>query len=195
MAIVLTSFALNQVRVPFTKPPDMVRQFTAMPRATLAFINSGGVLPAKPLNDQQKIQFSIILPTTFAYRLIGVGVNVQEDLVDAWERNGELQITNGMRGQPLGITTRHPMESIFGTTFSAITGNLNFFFRDRVMPTFIIQSLKQNVAAGLDFRFGNDAAAASAAGVVNFFAFLYEYDIEQVQNYPPLVPQLTYAIA
>ncbi len=195
MAIVLTAFATAFTRVPFLKPPDSIRQFTAIPRATVAFITNAGVLPLKPINDQQKIQFAPILPTTFAYRLISAGVNVQLGASDDWNQQGELQITNAMRGQELGLTTRHTMDSNNGSTFSTITGNLNYFFPPMQMPTFVLQSLRQNVAAALDFRFGNDAAAASAAGVVNFFCFLYEYDIEQVQAYPPLIPQLTYAIA
>lgn len=195
MAIVLTAFATEFTRVPFLKPPDLVRQLTALPRATVAIITSGGVLPLKPMSDQQKIQFAPTLPTTFAYRLISAGVNVQLGASDDWNVQGELQITNAMRGQPLGITTRHTMTSNNGSTFATITGNVNYFFEPNQMPTFVLQSLRNNVAPILDFRFGNDAVAASAAGVVNFFCFLYEYDIEQVQAYPPLVPTLTYAIA
>lgn len=195
MAIVLTGFQTNFVRVPFIKPPDLARMVTAIPRAVVWFINNAGTLPAKPLNDQQKIQFTNLLPLQFAYRLINAGVNVQVQQSDDWNINGEVIISNSMRGQPLGVSTRHSMEGKVGSTFATITGNINYFFSPQTMPTFVVQSIRQNTQAGLDFRFGNDAAAAATAGVVNFFAYYYEYDIEQVQMFPPLVPALTYAIA
>jgi len=195
MAIVLTGFPSNFVRVPFLKPPDMVRMQTAIPRAVVWFVTTLGVLPAKPLNDQQKIQFSTLLPLTFAYRMIGANINVQQDNTDDWNVNGECKISNSMRGQPLGTNTNHGMESQNGSTFAAITGNRNYFFAPTTMPTFILQSIAPNTQAGCDFRFGNDAAAAGGAGVVNFWAYFYEYDIEQVQMFPPLVPALTYALS
>jgi len=193
VAIVLTSFTPTLTRQPFVKPPDTQRQFTAMPRALLFFVLNAGVVPLKPLNDQQKVQFIMTLPTTFAYRMVYAAANIQSNKSDEWGTSGELQVTNAIRGQPLGVTTRHTVTSDDGTTFSTITGNRNYFMRQ--IPTFIMQSLRANVGAGADFRIGNDSASASTAGVANFLAYFFEYDIEQVQGFPPLIPQLTYATA
>jgi len=193
MAIVLQNFSPALQRVPFVTQPDMQRMVTAVPRAMLYAVTNTEVLDAKPLNDQHKAQFTINLPTTFAYRLIAATINFQQDQSDDWEDQGELQITNAMRGQPIAVTTHHTIPKTNGSTFATITGNAIWTLEQ--VPTFILQSLRQNVAPGLDFRFSNDLAGASTAGVVNFFGYFFEYDIEQVQLFPPLVPVLTYSIA
>ncbi len=195
MAIVLTGFQTNFVRVPYIKPPDLQRMLTAVPRAIVWFITTAGVVPAKPVNDQQKIQFSLLLPLTFAYRLVNAGLNLQALQAQDWIPNGEAIVTNSMRGQPPGVDTHHPLESVEGSTFATITGVRNYFFPPGVKPTFIMQSIRPNTQAGIDFRFGNDNATAATAGVVNFFAWFYEYDIEQVQLYPPLIPSMVYEVA
>lgn len=189
MAVVLDGFAPTFERVPFIKPPDPVRMLTAIPRALISLVVNAGVVSAKPLNDQQAVQVSTTLPTTFAYRMIDSQVMIAQDRAASFEAFGELQVTNALRGQPLGVTTRHLLRGGTGFSFATIVAQ-RFWLIDR-NPTMVLQSLRTNVAPVLDWRMLNNDATAAAAGTLHFLATLYEYDIEQVQMFPPLVPVLT----
>lgn len=196
MAIVLTGISAIFRRVPFIKPPDLARQFTPIPRARVDFINNNVVIPLKPVNDQQNFQIACNVPTTFAYRLLSSLIKVRQDQADNWDAVGQLQITNGMRGQTLGQVSTHPIVSELTNSFSTILPErLYFTAPDRAAPTYIIQSLSRDVAPVIDFRLSNNDVTAAAAGVLQFFASFYEYDIEQVEMFPALIPTLTYALA
>jgi len=193
MAVVLTAFTGQFKRVPYIKPPDLQRMQTAIPRALLAFTLSASI-PAKPVNDQQNVQVAVQLPTTFAYRMVSAICTIKQDVADDWDTAGSLRVTNGMRGQAAtGQSNEHAIGSQLGSAFA--TSAPERYYRLDPQPTYIIQSIAVNAAPVVDFRFTNIAAAVGAAGNILFFCQLYEYDIEQVQRFPPLVPVLTYAIA
>jgi len=166
---------------------------TAMPRSLVTFIVNQGVISAKPLNDQQTVQVVVDLPVQFAYRMINGELMIAQDEAFAYTDGGELQSTNLMRGQALGVTTRHLMRSAEVLSFATIVAQ-HFWLVDRI-PTYIMQSISAGVAGVLDFRIVNNNAAAAAAGTLNFYASFFEYDIEQVQMFPPLIPTLTYSLA
>ena len=193
MAIVLDAFVANFSRVPFVKPPDLQRIYTPMPRALVRFTVVNGVVPLKPVNDQQNVQVICDLPETFAYRMNDAIIAIRQDKADDWDSGAQLQVTNAMRGQELGQVNRHLMNGTLTVTFAAIT-NEQLWQLARI-PTYIMQTNVPNVTPGVDFRFTNINAAAASAGVINFFCSFYEYDIEQVEMFPPLVPTLTYALA
>ncbi len=193
MAIVLTGFTAQFKRVPYLKPPDMQRMYTAMPRALVAFTLTA-TIPAKPVNDQQNVQVGVNLPTTFAYRMIVGNCSIKQDVAGDWDTNGVLRVTNAMRGQePTGQTNEHVCNSQLTNSFAVITPVR--LYRTLEVPTYIMQSIAVNAAPVVDFRYSNNDVAVGAAGTILFFAQFYEYDIEQVQAFPPLVPVLTYAIA
>jgi len=192
MAVVATQFTPAPTRVPFLKPPDMQRMQTSMPRAILSFTLVGGTLDAKPINDDQTLSVATNLPREFAYRMIDMELTVVQDVAFAWQFGGEMQITNAWRGEPLGLTTRHSMTATESNSFGFVQQTHWVVQRQ---PTSILQSISPGVAAGITFRVTNATDPAGAAGTVLFFCRFFEYDIEQVQMFPPLVPAaLTYTI-
>jgi len=194
MAVVVTAVGTTFTRIPFIKPPDMVRMYSAMPRAVVACVANAAVVDAKPLNDQQTLQVAVDLPFQFAYRMISSEIRFVNQGANNWEDNAELHITNGLRGQPLGVLTIHKMVKAATLTFSPIAAALMYTFP--VIPSMIIQSVSRGAAPVVDYRMVNNAAAASVAGVLHFLATFYEYDIEQVQMFPAMVPgTLTYDLS
>ncbi len=193
MAVVLQAFAAVQTRVPFIKPPDMPRMATAIPRSILRFSFSSLTVDIKPVNDQYTGQVAIVLPTTFAYRMIDMNWAIRQDESPNYEPVGVVQVSNAMRNEALGLVISHAMPSHPTLTFASIGGE-RIWNVERI-PTYIMQSIGSNSSVGVDFRVVNVTAAAAAAGFSSFYCQFYEYDIEQVQMYPPLVPTLTYAIA
>ena len=192
MAVVLTGFTAAFTRVPFVKPPDLQRMYTSLPRARVDFVVQDGVIPLKPVNDQQNVQVGVDLPTTFAYRMISSMIAVRQDQAFAWDAFGQLIITNAMRGQPLGQDNRHLIASENTREFTtSLSERLYFTNNDTAMPTYILQSLRTNVAPVVDFRLTNTDAVAAGAGVLNFFASFFEYDIEQTEAFPVHYAALT----
>jgi len=198
MANVLDGFVATFTRVPFIKPPDLQRMFTPIPRAIITFVVNQGVVSAKPTNDTQTVQVAADVPFQFAYRMIDSSLMIAQGAVGGvpgafqYTDGGELQITNAMRGQPLGTTTRHLLVGTNVHSFVTIVEQK--FWRIERNPSLVVQSIASGVAAGLDWRVVNIDTVATAAGTLNFLCTMYEYDIEQVQMYPPLVPTLTYNI-
>jgi len=190
MAVVLDGFTAAFTRVPFLKPPDMQRMVTAMPRALVYFVVNDGDVSAKPVNDQQAVQVLVNFPIAFAYRMIGCEMSIVQDEASAFGSGAEYQITNAMRGQELGVTTRHVMSGVAFNTFATITPGKQWIMSRP--QSFILQSISAGVSCFIDFRVVNTTATAAAAGTIKFLGRFYEYDIEQVQMFPALLPTLVY---
>ncbi len=188
MAVVTTTLATTLTRTTLVKPPDNIREWGPLPRAMLNFELTSGVLDAKPVNDQQTMTISIILPVSFAYRLVDANVQVDQDVSADWAVNPSLEVVNAIRGLPLGVINRHPW--LLLPSFRAALNPVAMITpRSPRQPAYIMQSIAQGVAPVITFRATNDTDPAAAAGLVfAYFSFL-EYDIEQVQRFPVHYPQ------
>jgi hypothetical protein len=194
MAVVVTTLFATMTRVPFIKPPDMQRMITAMPRSIMTAVVDDGVLDAKPINDQQTLSVGMVLPFQFAYRQVTGYLRIINQGIANWQDGAEVQITNGMRGQPLGVTQHQLLHKTDILQFSPIAA-AGVWEYTRI-PSTIIQSIAAGVSPVMDIRTVNNAAAASVAATVQLVFTFYEYDIEQVQMFPSLVPHaLTYDLS
>jgi len=180
--------------MPFMKPPDMQRMLTAMPRAILHFVLHNSSIPAKPINDQQNLQLVINLPANFAYRMIDCEITIIQDVAFAWQFGAELQVSSALRGLPTNQILRHSLTATESFSFSPITQQVHYVIQR--IPTYIMQGPGGlGFAPLVDFRMVNNTAPAGAAGTVSCLMRFYEFDIEQVQMFPPLVPgALTYQV-
>jgi len=192
MATVLVAVPLAFKRVPFLKPPDMQRMLTPLPRALVTLTAEDAVVDAKPTDDDLNLQFSFTPPLEFAYRLIDSSVEVHGGGTGSYNDGGELQITGAMRGHSVSLTTRHELRSLGDGLIFVTTAQK--FWRLTATPSFIIQSVQAGITPIMDWRVVNGNATATLAATANFLATFYEYDIEQVQMFPPLIPSLTYNV-
>lgn len=194
MAIVTVNATATFKREPFIKPPDMQRMLTPLPRAIVTFLVNGQAVTAKPINDQEIVDIQVNLPIEFAYRMIDMDLRIRQDVAFAYQFGGELNTTSAIRGQ-VGITLSHPM-IVIAETFSASPITQQGHWKLSSVPTYIMQSPRAGIAPFMDFRVVNNSAPAGAAGSMNFYCRFYEYDIEQVYMFPPLVPgALTYQVS
>lgn len=198
MAVVTVGIQTLQTRITFIKPPDMVRQFTAIPRAILTFSANAAAVAAKPVNDQLELQVNMSLPTQFAYRLISLHANIIQTQAQDYTNPAYLVVQNGIRTLPAGQSIRHIVEVSVAiripTPLTTLIARM-----EATRPTYIIQSNLKSTGGPVQpivgFHATNQVATASLAGTIDFLCQFYEYDIEQVQMYPPLVPALTYAVS
>lgn len=188
MAVVQDSLVATLRRTVFIKPPDMVRQLTAIPRAIVTFNILNGVISAKPLNDTAELVISLILDGNFAYRWIELVWSLTQDVAFNWNNRQYLELTNSIRNLEIGATQHHVVVSddvtvVPGPSERIIARAQQFVSN---IPRYIIQTPAVNPQATpvITFKASNENVAVGAAGTSNFLASFYEYDIEQVEMYP-----------
>ncbi len=197
MAFVNDSFVPTITRTVFLKPRDMIRELTPFPRALLNFSVSGGTVSAKPLNDTYRADVSIQLPFQFAYRLMELTQTVNQDAANDWASVPYLEVLNGIRRIPRGTVVRFPFNLVdsfqTGAVDPPVENNLIRPMDGNVRPSGILQSIIPRSNPTINFRTFNVAAAAAAAGTLDFFASFLEYDIEQVERFPVHYPVLAFS--
>ncbi len=195
MAVVLDSLTATFRRTAFIKPPDMVRQVTAIPRAIVTFEVNAGVISAKPLDDTAELIIGMSVDFSFAYRWIDLMWSLDVDAAFDWNNRAYLEITNAIRN--LGnFTLRHVVVCDDVTVVPGPSERI--IARTGVDPVpgmrYIMQVIPGSAAGAgpiITFKASNETAAASLAGTTNFYASMYEYDIEQVETFPIHYAQLT----
>ncbi len=182
MAIVVDQFSAEFSRTPFTKLPDTLRNQTNSPRAMVNFVVTQGVLSAKPLDDEQTLAVSVILPLEFAYRAMDVNMVIAQDVASSWNARPFLEVTNAIRGTAVGTTQFWPMILEAGQTGQA-SGSVEMLRPNiRGLPQHLFQSITPGVAPAITMKAANTQAAAGAAGTLQFLLTFLEYEIEQSWN-------------
>ncbi len=189
MAVVLDSLTATAARTVFTKPPDLARMFSPLPRALVNFSILNGVISIKPLNDTAELVVSISLDPTFAYRLVELSASMIQDTARDWNALTFLEITNAIRNLVTGATQRHTFLKSNGTHTPTPTEMWCLGGNSENLPRYIMQL--NRAAPVITFKANNDTAAASVAGTFNFHAAFMEYEIEQVEAYFLHYPVLT----
>ncbi len=195
MALVSDQLVSAFTRTPFIKPPDLLREWTSIPRALVNFDILDGTISAKPVNDQQELLIAVDLPVEFAYRLVTVNVALFQDVANNWVDRAGFEITNAVRGLQLGNTQQWAMTIDSLRDVPGFGGAIEEMWIARfehVIPTDILQS-RDGIGAVIVFKASNVSAAVGGAGTVNFFCTFLEYDIEQAQRFPVHLPIMTYS--
>ncbi len=183
MAVVNTVLGSTLQRTVFTKPPDAQRQYTPIPRAVVNAFIIEGVLDAKPVNDTQELQIAVVLDPKFVYQLVDFNVSAIQDVANDWNVRGYIEIQNGIRNLPAGMTTRWsvPLDDTRQNVTATevwIARGINF----EGMPRFLIQARPGQLAI-FNFFAHNPTAAVGAAGVIDSYFSFFEYEIEQAQYF------------
>ncbi len=188
MAVVLTSLTATLTRTVFVKPPDMIRQYTPIPRAIVNFNILDGTLDAKPVNDQQELIIGMSLDASFAYKWLTLNFSLVQDVANDWLNRGYLELTNAIRNLEVGMTQRHVLS--FDDLFRVPQGGEMLGCRSPGpyavgdLPTYVIQRVASSTGAPIiTLKATNQTAAVGAAGTVNFYASFMEYDIEQAESF------------
>ncbi len=194
MAVVLDSITATLSRTPFIKPPDNIREWTAMPRAIVNYDILNGVISAKPLNDDQELIISMVLDPTFAYRFLELAVSLVQNEANNWQRFGYLELTNAIRNIQLGATQRHLVPNQILSRVPA-GGNMWISIPDNFssLPRYVVQAVSGSATPVTTFKATNQADPAGTAGTVNFHCAWMEFDIEQAERFPIHWPALVYS--
>lgn len=174
------------------KPPDLVRNETAMPRALINFTLQEATVDAKPSTDQQELDVTMALDSKFAYRLVDFNASLLQDVANDWLNRAYFEVSDAVRDLPAGSTQRHTvnLEDTRRNT-SALEMWIARMGRGDSFPAYVIQSVG-GLPIACHFFATNQTSAAGLAGTLDFFASFFEYEIEQVQRWPVHSPLLTY---
>ena len=191
MAVVLDSLTATFSRTVFTKPPDLQRMFTPLPRSLVSFSILNGVISAKPLDDTAELVVGMSLPGTFAYRMVELSASMIQDTARDWNGLTFLEVTNAIRNLEGGATQRHAYLRSNGTHTPTPTEMWILGGSDGKPdpPGYIFQ--RNTADPVVTFKANNDTAAASAAGTFNIHAAFLEYEIEQAEAFFLHYPVLT----
>ncbi len=187
MAVVLDSLSATLTRTVFVKPPDLLRELGAMPRAIVNFNILNGVISLKPATDQQELIIGMTLDSNFAYRWVDLVWSLVQDVAFDWNARGYLELTNAIRNLVISATQRHMV--ILDDVQRVPQGGEMILARGQAfvssIPRYIIQR-PPSIDAGptITFKATNQTSAAGAAGTTNFYASFLEFDIEQAERFP-----------
>lgn len=190
MAVVLSALGTTLSRTVFTKPPDMQRMYSPLPRAVVNFDILNGTIDAKPVNDTQELTVSIVLDSSFAYRMVEASASLIQDVAKDWNNLTYLEITNGIRNLAVSSTQRHAMIKSSGTR-TPTPVEIWMLATGQLVPRYMIQAVTGVATPVITYKANNDTAAVGAAGTFNCHFTFLEYDIEQAETFFLHYPVLT----
>lgn len=190
MAIVTTTIEMTPTYRPFERPPDAAALWTAIPRGLRGFVVENAVLDAKPLNDDQQLILTGVLPSNFAYIFAEISLRLLVDVAAAWDTEYTLILQDFYQGRP---------DLIGQWNFDFASSNLQSTARGQG-HTAVQQVPKQPMwnprdTPGIDINIStfNGTDPVGAAGNVWAFINFWEFDLEQAQKYPINTPFPTHA--
>ena len=187
MAIVDDIPTLVITRQPFETPPQYRTMWGAIPRGYLHFALDGATLSAKPVNDDQHLRISGVLPPGFAYQFMQLGMTLQQDVSNAWDPRPIMRMVNWTPNATAGV------HLIF-----AFEGADEFADASAVTPVRVVsgaassnwpllgrQIIFRQDQAAISFSFlaVNETDPAGAAGTIDFLASFLEYDLSQAVRF------------
>ncbi len=190
MAVVSDVFASSLRRTVFTKPADVVRQFSPWPRAIANFSVENGAVTAKPVDDQAQLTIGCTLDPKFAYRLFDWNINLIQDVAFDWEANAFIEVVDGIKNLPAGNVQRY-RALLIDTTDSVATGEM-WLSNPSTYPHNVIQSTEGNQAFFNFFAVNLNAAVGGAGSLNSLFRF-WEYEIEQAEYFALHYSTMIYA--
>ena len=193
MAIVDTIPTLAQSRQPFEKPPQIETMWSPIPRGFLHFALDGAVLDAKPVNDDQHLRISGVLPQGFAYQFVQIGMTIEQDVSASWASRCIMRMVNWT---PDAVAGNHLIFSLEDAS--------EFGDAAAVSPVTVLRGLdtRHSLSHQIMFQPGrgimsfsllavNETDPAGAAGTVDFLASFLEYDLNQAVRFGLQTPMPT----
>lgn len=167
---------------------EAMRLRSSVPRGLVRFdtINAQGSV-AKPVNDSYDLQLTCSLPPGFAYVMSSLNFELAADTISDFDGVCNVRVFNGLPNGPASSTQSAIFEMpVYPNTvaldpsriLSYSTGSLAWWFHHPLVQT--TGTLGMTVL----LNFHNSAAAAGAAGVIDFHLALYQYELNQAVRYP-----------
>ncbi len=190
MAIVDTIPTLAITRQPFETPPQVRTMWGMIPRGFVHFALDGVTLDAKPINDDQHLRISGVLPAGFAYQFVQVDMTLAQDVAASWTPLVLMRCVNWIPNAAAGIHLVFSLQSTFEFADAAA-----------VTPVEVMRGIAgsgegagygfgrqiifnpQGGAISFSFLAVNETDPAGAAGTIDFIASFLEFDLTQATRF------------
>jgi len=185
VAIVDTIPTLVVSRQPFEKPPQQATIWSHIPRGFLHFALDGSTLDAKPINDDQHLRISGVLPPGFAYQFVQIGMTIEQDVAASWANRAIMRMVNwtpdAVAGNHLIFSLEDASEFDDASAVSPVTVLRGLETRHSLSHQIIFQPARGGISFSL--LAVNESDPAGAAGTVDFLASFLEYDLNQAVRF------------
>ena len=187
MAIVDTIPTLVVSRQPFEKPPQEQTIWSNIPRGFLHFALDGATLDAKPINDDQHLRISGVLPMGFAYQLVQIGMTIQQDVAASWQSRPIMRIVNWTSDTVAGVHLVFVLEDSFEFGDAAavdpvtVLRGLGEAGSHPLAHQIMFQANRSNISFSL--LAVNETDPAGAAGTIDFLISFLEFDLNQAVRF------------
>ncbi len=180
-ALVSDTHAAEIAYRPYQRPPQASLVRTAIPRGLVTFNVRGDTLAAKPVNDTILLSINFTLPGGFGYILAEISFNLECDTATDWNANA-MFLMAAPTPESTAVDVRMPIEMA-----STGNGGVDLGVRLSKIPAGTLSRIPIMPGQSGTFtslRYANLAAAAQAAGTVDAIVAFWQYDLEQMENYP-----------
>ena len=192
MAIVDTIPTLTITRQPFERPPQQDTIWTNIPRGFLHFALDGATLDAKPINDDQHLRISGVLPPGFAYQFVQIGMSIQQDVAASWGARPIMRFVNWVPNTVHGAHLVFVLEDCFEfpDAGAALPVTVMRGLGEAGSHPMAHQLIFQPGRAALSFSLlaVNESDPAGAVGTVDFLASFLEFDLTQATRFGVQTP-------
>ncbi len=181
MAVVTDNLTFLPSYQAFERPPQSVSQYSLIPRGLRRFFFQDDV-SAKPVNDQIDVFLTATLPSSFAYILRAVSLQLTSPEASDWQPTCVLRMLNHIPGQPLGTS-----EEIAASLHFMSSSSTAFRTIGATEPALQLFSgpVWSSHQGTITFRIqmANIAAAVSGTAFLISHCEFLEYDLAQAQRF------------
>ncbi len=187
MATVTTAIAMSNSYVPFERPPQNLTLWSAIPRGIQTFIVATGTLDAKPINDDQVLSLTAILPPNFGYVFADFALQINQDRALDWDNFASLNLQNFYRA-PLVLSVALQMTVTLDFPVTGLLGDVRSSAEKPSAFGFPIIGSQGTTGVQVSITAANDNNTAALAGTVNSYVSFWQFDLEQVRKHPINTP-------
>ena len=188
MAIVDTIPTLAITRQPFETPPQVRTMWGAIPRGFVHFALDGVELDAKPINDDQHLRISGVLPAGFAYQFMQIGMTIEQDVAASWNVRPIMRMVNWTPNVSAGVHLVFALESSFEfadagavSAVEVMRGSIGMAGSFPLGHQIVFSVARAAISFSL--LAVNESDPAGAAGTIDFLASFLEYDLTQATRF------------
>ncbi len=182
MAVVTTAIGMVNSYVPYERPPQYLTLWSAIPRGLQSFVVASGTLDAKPVNDDQVLSLTAILPPNFGYVFADFALQINQDRALDWDNFASLNLQNFYRSAVvLSVALQMTVSLDFPVT--GLNGDVRSSAEKPSAFGFPIIGTQGTSGVQISITAANDNNTAAAAGTVNSYVSFWQFDLEQLRKY------------
>jgi len=187
MAVVVTTIAMDGSYIPYERPPQTVTLWSVIPRGLQSFIVATGTLDAKPINDDQVLALTAILPPNFGYLFADFALQIDQNRAQDWNDNVSLNLQNFYRA-PLNTSVALQMTSTTSFPVDGLLTSRRSSSEKRSAFSFPIIGAPGTSGVQIGIGASNGVDTAALAGTVNSYISFWQFDLEQIRKHPINTP-------